>query len=136
MMTWCYPLKKRVTYGYSAARRMMEKAFTTNEVAKMLNHTRHNLEMQIVRGNIEPPQFTYGLNENMRKFKYMWDEKHIMDAHAYYLTVHIGRTRKDGLITPKKMPTARELRAIIRQEEVLYVKDGDEFKPTWRAHDF
>lgn len=135
--TWCYPLHKRVAYTYSDVKKRKETAFTTVEVCKMLNRSRDRLERAILDGNIEEPQFTYGLNEHKRKFQYLWSEKDILGAHAYFSTVHRGRPRKDGVITPAKLPTARELRAMIRQDEILYIKDEDgEFKPVWKAPDF
>lgn len=135
--TWCYPLHKRVAYTYSDTKKRREYAFTTQEVGKMLNRSRLTLEYAILDGNIEAPQYTYGLNEHKRKFKYMWHESNILDAHAYLSTVHRGRPRKDGMVTPAALPTVRELRAMIRQEQVLYVQnDNGEFVPVWKAPDF
>lgn len=134
--TWCYPLHKRVAYTYTHVKREMAPAFTTVEAATMLNRRRITLERAILNGDIESPQFTYGLDENKNKFKYMWHEKNILEMHAFLSTQHYGRPRKDGLITPQKLPTTRELRAIIRQSDILYVKVGDEFKPVWQAEDF
>jgi hypothetical protein len=101
----------------------------------MLNRHFDRLERAILEGNLEEPQYTYGLTPNGRKHSYMWSERDIMEAHAYFSTVHRGRPRKDGMITPQKLPTARELRAMIRQEQILYVKDGEQFVPTWAATD-
>lgn len=135
--TWCYPLHKRVAYTYSDVKKHKEPAFTTKEVGKMLNRGRLTLEHAILRGDIEEPQYTYGLNENKKKFKYMWHENNILEAHAFLSTIHKGRPRKDGLVTPQKLPTVRELRAMIRQEQILYVLDDDgEFRPVWKAQDF
>lgn len=114
----------------------MAPAFTTVEAAKMLNRGRETLERAILNGDIEAPQFTYGIDEKKNKFKYMWNEQNIVEAHAFLSTQHQGRARNDGMITPKKLPTLRELRAIIRQKEILYVRVGDEFRPVWDAEDF
>jgi len=134
--TWCYPEHRRVAYTYSDVKKNREPAYTTQEVAQMLNRTRKTIEYAIMDGNIEPPQFTYRIGGVRDKYKYMWDEEHILGAHAHFSTVHFGRPRKDGRITPRPLPTKRELRAMIRQEEVLYVKKGDEFVPVWKAADF
>ena len=134
--TWCYPLHKRVAYTYTDVKRNMAPAFTTVEAAKMLNRGRETLERAILNGDIEAPQFTYGIDEKKNKFKYMWNEQNIVEAHAFLSTQHQGRARNDGMITPKKLPTLRELRAIIRQKEILYVRVGDEFRPVWDAEDF
>lgn len=137
IITWCYPEQRRVAYTYSDVKKRKEPAFTTKEVADMLMRSYKTIEYAIMEGSIEPPQYTYGLNEHKRKYKYMWDEKHILGAHAYFSTVHYGRPRADGLIIPMTLPTVRELRAMIRQEEPLYVKTAEgEFLPVWRAPDF
>lgn len=137
IITWCYPLSKRVAYTYSDTKKYREPAFSTKEAAKMLNRGHMVLERAILNGDIEPPQFTYGLNEHKRKFQYMWHERNILEAHAFLSTVHFGRPRKDGRVTPKRLPNVRELRAMIRQEEILYVRGKDgEFKPVWKAQDF
>lgn len=132
---WCYPHARLMTYSYASVKRRMEPAFTTQEVAKMLNRGRITLETAILDGCIEAPQFTYGLNEARKKFKYMWHEDNIIEAHTYLSGVHFGRPRKDGLITPKRLPSVRELRAMIRHKEVLYVKDpvSGEYLPTYQA---
>jgi hypothetical protein len=103
----------------------------------MLNRERQALEWAILDGNIEEPQYTYGLNAEKRKYKYMWSEKNILEAHAFLSTVHRGRPRKDGRVTPAPLPTVRELRAMIRQEELLYVRtESGDFVPVWKAPDF
>lgn len=136
IVAWCYPLHKRVTYTYSDVLHSKEPAFTTVEVGKMINRSRVSIERAIINGDIEAPQKTYGLNERKNGFAYYWSEKDVLAAHAYFSTVHRGRPRKDGLITPGLMPTVRELRAMMRGEEILYVKQGDKFLPTWRAEQF
>lgn len=134
---WCYPLAKRVAYTYSDVLKQKDPAFTTVETGKMLNRGHLALERAILSGSITRPQFTYGLDENQNMFKYMWHETNILEAHAYFSTVHFGRPRNDGRVNPKPMPNQRELRAMIRGEQVLYVKQADgTFVPTWRAQDF
>lgn len=135
--TWCYPLEKRVAYTYSDTKVRREPAFSTVQVAEMLNRSRLTLERAILNGNIERPQFTYGLNEHKKMFKYMWHESNILEAHAFLCTVHAGRPRRDGVVTPYPLPSVRELRAMIRQEQILHVKMPDgSFKPVWLAPDF
>lgn len=137
IITWCYPLGKRVTYTYSEVKKHRAPAFSTTQSAKMLNRVPAILERAIMYGDIEAPQFTYGLDENRNKYKHMWSEQNIMEMHALLSTRHRGRPRKDGVIVPAAMPSVRELRAMIRQETILYVKnDQGEFVPTWLAQNF
>lgn len=138
LTTWCYPLVKRVVYTFSDVKKQYDPAFTTVETGKMLNRGQLVLERAILRGDITRPQYTYGLDEHKRIYQYMWHEQNILEAHAYLSTIHKGRPRNDGKITPQKLPTARELRAMIRQEEMLYIRNEStgEFVPVWRAPDF
>lgn len=138
IVTWCYPLEKRVAYTYSMVKRNKQPAFDTREVAAMMGRGPLALERAIMRGDVEPPQYVYSLTESRRKMKYMWSEADIMRTHEYFCSVHFGRPRKDGMITSYRMPTAREVRAMIHQEATpLYVQnDKGEFVPTWKAQDF
>jgi hypothetical protein len=136
IQTWCYPLSKRVTYTYTDVKKNLQPGFTTQEVGKMLNRHRLTLERAILAGSIERPQFIYGLNEQKKMVRYMWSEKDILDAHAFLSTVHTGRPRHDGVVTPKRLPTRGELRAMIRQSEILYVQRDGKFVPVWDAEDF
>jgi hypothetical protein len=133
LTAWNYPQYKRLGYSYSDIKRRAERAFKTVKVAEMLNRSRLSLELAIIRGDIHPPQKTYHL-ETWEDAMYLWSEKDILEAHAYFKTVHKGRPRKDGLITPQLLPSERELRAMIKGDSILYVKNEDgEFIPSWRA---
>lgn len=135
--TWCYPEHRRVAYTYSDVRKNYKPAFSTKQVAEMLGKSSRTLELTVQAGNIEEPAIMYTLSENKSRWAYRWSEEDIMGLHAFFLTVHRGRPRKDGKITPQQMPTAAELRAIIRQEQIFYVKTEDgAFRPAWRAKDF
>jgi hypothetical protein len=136
LSAWNYPKGKKVSYSYSDTLRHHEPAFTTQQVAQMVNRHRVVVQNAVDRGMIEQPQFTYGLDQNRHKASYMWHEKDIMALHEYLAGIHYGRPRKDGEITPKHLPTPRELRAMIHNEEILYVKQGDTFVPSWRAKEF
>ena len=132
--TWCYPEHRRVAYAYSSVRKEYKPAFKTKEVAEMLMKSTQTLENAIAAGGIEEPSVMYSLTEHKRKWGWRWSEEDIMATHAYFLNVHRGRPRNDGKITPQNMPTAAELRAMIRQEQIFYVKTEDGFRPTWRAN--
>jgi hypothetical protein len=135
--TWCYPLRKRVTYAYSHVRRYKEPAFTLKQVMAMFGRTsRTPIEMAIINGDIPAPQYAYTLDEVERNTGYYFHERDILALHKLFSQIHYGRPRKDGLITPYPgLPNERELKAMIRQEQIFYVKDGDKFVPTWRAPD-
>jgi hypothetical protein len=136
LTAWNYPRGQRVKLNYTDTLRMHEKAFTTRQVAEMMNRQILAVELAITKGNIPAPQHSYGINEARNKFAYFWREKDIVGLHEYLSNVQRGRPRKDGLVTPWHLPTPRELRAMIHDEAILYVKQGDQFVPTWKAKDF
>lgn len=133
LLAWNYPAEKKVRANYSTTLQRYKPAFSTTQVCKMVNRSRTTLEVAMNSGMIERPQFTYGLDENKNFYQYLWNEKDIMDLHEYLSSVHHGRPRKDGQVTPAPIPTPRELRAMINDEAILYVKQGDTYVPTWRA---
>jgi len=132
---WSYPRGKRVGYSYSDVLRNHKPGFTTMEVSRMLNRHRVTVENYILNGIIPAPQFTYTL-EDRKKHKYMWREEDVLRLHEYVANLHHGNARNDGCITPwPPLPTARELRAMMRDGIVYYVETEDGFKPTWKAEE-
>lgn len=139
LRAWNYPKRELVVCSYSDVRKRAGKAFTTKEAAKLLNRGRLTLERAILNGDIDRPQITYSLGKDQmgEEFKYMWSEDDVMEMHAFLCTVHKGRPRNDGLVTPLNLPSAREVRARMRQDVVLYVKNKDgKFVPTFEAEQF
>lgn len=130
---WNYPEHKFEQYVYSDVLRNGDKAWTTAEVQKMVNRKRWAIANAMNEGHIKRPQHTYGL-ETGEFFSYKWTEDEILDLHAYFASLHHGRPRKDGFNTPKALPTRAELRAMLRNGTVTYVRDGDgKFIPTWQS---
>jgi hypothetical protein len=134
---WSYPEAKRKGYVWSDVRKRMETAVPLAQVATLIGRHRVQIENYILNGHIKTPQRIYTLDGEKKPGKYMFSESDVMDLHDYLLTVHIGRPRKDGLITPGRMPTKSELRAMMRHDTVTYVKTHDgEFTPVWREVDW
>jgi hypothetical protein len=135
---WSYPEYKRVGYTYSDVRKRHGKAFSTSQVSKFINRVREQIQMAMVRGDIETPQYSYSIENYLKDgsdkvYKYMWSEEDVLGVHEYFSQIHFGRPRKDGLIKPYPMPSRLELRALMRHEEILYVKSGEKFVPLWQA---
>lgn len=134
---WNYPKGKMCKHILSDVRKNGQTAFTTKQVCAMLGRSPKTVKLAISDGHIHEPQYSYGLDEKRNKFAFFWSEKDIMELHEKFMNTHIGRPRKDGMVTTGKLPTASELRAMIRQNTILYVKnDSGEFVPTWQAEKF
>lgn len=134
---WSYREGKVKGYVWSDVRKRMENAIPLMKVSELIGRHRVQIENYILRGNIRTPQRLYSLDESRKPGKYMFSESDVMDLHDYLLTVHIGRPRADGRITPKNMPSKSELRAMMRHDTVTYVKTSDgEFTPVWKEVDW
>lgn len=133
IVAWNYPEGETRRYVYSDVRRNGAKAFSTSEVSKLINRSKRTIKRAIASGAIHPPQRTYGIDEERNGYAYYWSEKDIMDFWDHLRNVHHGRPRNDGMVTPKDLPTASELRAMIRQGTVFYVESNGKFVPTWKA---
>ena len=132
---WNFPRGQRMTYTYSDVVKRKQPALTTKQVADMMGRSKKTLELALRVGAVEKPQFAYTLDQNRKKSKYLWSEKDILDLLEYLSSIHRGRPRNDGLITPAHLPTPREVKAMLHDDNVLYVKQGDTFIPSWRAKD-
>lgn len=135
---WNYDEAKRMVYSYSDVLKRKEPAFTTAEVSEMLMRSKIRIRMAIYDGHIDEPTKAYSLSTGPtgRTSKFMWSMEQVLELHEHFSEMHRGRPRKDGRMTPKALPTRRELLAMMRNETVMYIKDGDEFKPVWAAKDF
>jgi hypothetical protein len=137
MYAWSYDERKRVAFVYSHIKKTHERAFTMLEVCDMVNRSREAIAKYIINGHIAKPPMTYTLDGTFRPSKYMWREKDVLALHDYLVTVHYGRARNDGLITPYPTPTKAELRAMMRHDVVYYVENskGEKVKafkePVW-----
>lgn len=137
MYAWSYPERKRVTFVYSHIKKTHGRAFTTLEVAKMVNRGRDVIENHILGGMIRRPAMAYTLDGRYKPTKYMWQEKDVLDLHDFLVTIHYGRPRNDGEVTPYPTPTKSELRAMMTHDLVYYVENdkGEKVKvfkePVW-----
>ncbi len=134
---WNYREGKSYLYVWSDVRKRMQNAFTITQVGKMLDRHRVQINNDILSGQIKVPQRAYSLDGNKIPGKYLLSESDVLDLHDYLLTIHIGRPRKDGQITPAKMPSKAELKALMRYDTMVYVKNASgEFTQVWKEVDW
>lgn len=134
---WCYREERVVGYVWSDVRKNMQRAFTLQQVSAMIGRHRVQLQTYILNGDIKSPQRIYTLDGDKKPGKYFMSESDVLALHDYLLTVHVGRPRNDGKITPGKMPTKAELRAMMKHDVVTGVmRPGGEFVPTWKEVDW
>ena len=129
---------EEVSLMYTDWKRNRGKAFSTTEVAKIINRDITRVYRYIKLGRIKAPQRT---SEEMRlggSGKFFWSEEDVLALHDYLSQYGNGRVRKDGLIQPaKSLPTKSEVKARMGRGTVLFVQTEDgEFIPTWKEPTF
>ena len=133
LIAWDYQLDKRVAYSLADVNKNKQHAYPISEVVKIIGKHEDTIKMHLYKGNLSYPQRIYSLNGRKTPGKYMWSEDNIREMHNFFKTVHRGRPRIDGRITPSDMPSRAEIEAIMKQENILYVKNNDgEFVPVWK----
>jgi hypothetical protein len=133
IIVWDYVLEKRVAYSLSNVQKSRTNAYTVTQAAKMINRSVDTIKRHWRDGDIKKPFMTYSLDGQKRPNKYFFSEDDIRAMQEFFKTVHRGRPRKDGLITPSNIPSIAEIEALIRNEKVLYAKnDEGEFVPVWK----
>jgi len=134
IVAWDYQEGKRVAYSLTDVNKNKQHAYPMSQVVKIIGKHEDTIKLQMYKGNLKYPQQAYSLNGNKTPGKYFWSEDDIRNMHDFFKTVHRGRPRKDGRVTPGDMPSRAEIEATMRQENILYVKSEDgTFVPVWKA---
>jgi len=133
LVAWNYKQKKRVAYVLSDAYRRRQRAYSSGQVAKMMDRHVDTLKRHIRAGDIRKPQAAFALDGTDKLVKYLFSEEDVREIHEFFKTVHRGRPRIDGRITTSRTLSKAELEALLRNEKVLYTKSEDgEFIPVWK----
>jgi hypothetical protein len=133
--TYSYPDGDYRQYQWSYIKKNHQKAYGVVDVANMVGRNRRWIQQLMIKGDIKKPQKAYSLTHPER-FTYYFNEEDVLGIQDYFANVHWGHKRKDGLITPGPVPNRNELRAMMNDTGILFMKDKDgNFKPIWRELD-
>jgi len=124
VIAWRYSDKKRVLYSYVDVQKNMENAYTIRQVGAILSRHKVTIEEYILQGKISTPQKVYPIsNPDSTWSKFMFSESDILKLHEYILEA--GYT--------KNIPSRAELRALLKNNMILYTKTETGFVPVWKA---
>lgn len=125
---WDFTEQRPVVYALSSAKLRMRPCFNTNQVGALINRNPHRIRHLLADGELkEPMKACYPGRPIVQSTRWRWSEDDVMAARDYFA----GKRHTDNI------PTRRELRALMNQEDILYIQQGDgSFAPTWRAKDF
>lgn len=104
-------------------RKKRRRAFTVMEAAKLLNYHRKSIPRLVKRGFLPKPIGELPGGETAFHYLSYYSEDHIWESRNLMAQTHMGRERKDGLITNNKTPTEQELRYAMGDGMIYYVKD-------------
>jgi hypothetical protein len=111
-------------YSYSDAEKNMETAYTIKQAGQILGRHKVTIEEYILQGKISTPQKVYPIsNPESSWYKFMFSESDIFKLHEYILEA--GYT--------KDLPSKAELRALLKNNIILYTKTDSGFVPVWKA---
>jgi len=135
--TWNYPKIAQVTYLWSQIQRIHKPAFTTAQVAEMLNRSVETVTKYYKSGIVKRPYQIYNIETGYRdrkRHKVYWHPDDVLDLHQVMCEPTPLRGTKYGR-AGIALPTRAEVVAMMYHGTVFYVKDKDgEFRPTWVAH--
>jgi len=130
--TFCYPDGEYRQYPWAWLKKNYERAYGMQDVANLVQRHRRWIQRKMLDGDIRKPQKAYSL-KNPDRYTYYFSENDILEVQDYFANQHIGFKRKDGLITPAPTPSKYDLKAMMNDGAIMYVKgEGDTFVPVWR----
>ncbi len=113
-------------------KRNRERAYTVGETAKLVNRHKKYMPRLIKRGIIPPPvgsQKGGGRGWQVRSY---YSESQVKEIRDILSTLHIGRPRKDGLLTNNITPNKQELTRRMGDGILTYTRTEDgRFIPVW-----
>ena len=125
LIAWVYADRKRVLYSYSQVKKYMENAYTTKQVAELLNKHKITIEDYVWEGKVATPQRIYPIGNPESKWsQFMFQEKDILDIHEFILDSGYSN----------ELPSKSELMALLKHNLILYTKTEEgKFVPVWKA---
>jgi len=134
--SWNYPKKSQITYIWSDVLKTHKPAFTTAQVAKMLNRSVTTIMKYHQTGIVKSPYQVYNIETGIRdraRHRMYWHPEEVLDLHQVLCEPTPLRGTKYGR-AGEKLPTRAEVVAQMYHGVVFYVQDKDgQFVPTWRA---
>lgn len=134
LLAWNYPQQKRLVYASDQVHAEKQYAFSVKVVCNLLNRSYWHIKELIEHDMIPKPAQAFTVKPDGTRVRgmYVFSEDGVFELWDYFSKVHRGRPRKDGFIRPQALPTRAALRAAMRNQDVMYVKNKDgEFVPVW-----
>jgi len=101
------------------------RSYLVKEASALLNLHRKSVARLVHRGILPPPVGAVEGGKPVFGKKAYYSEDNIRDMRDILAGIHMGRPRKDGLITNNQTPTAAEVAISLGDSALLYQKDAN-----------
>jgi len=109
-----------------------EKAYTVKETAQLVDRHHKHLYRLIHQGVIPPPVGATKNGERAWRIRAYYSATAVKEIRDILASRHMGRERKDGLITNNLTPTVQELNRRMGSGILTYTRTEDgNFVPVW-----
>lgn len=112
-----------MTMGMVEFKRKRRRAYMVAEAARLLNYNKKSIPRLIKAGLLPEPMGELPGGERAFHHLSYYSEDQIWEARNLMAQTHMGRARKDGLVTNNKTPTEQELRYAMGDGMIYYLKD-------------
>jgi hypothetical protein len=109
-----------------------ERAYTVKETAELVNRHRKYLPTLMQSGTIPYPTGSQEGGEGKFGIRSYYSESQVRQIRDILASFHMGRPRKDGLITNDTTPTTQELTRRMGDGILTYTRTSEgQFIPIW-----
>lgn len=113
-------------------KRNRERAYTVGETAKLVNRHKKYMPRLMKRGVIPFPTGSRKGGERGWQVRSYYSESQVKEIRDILATIHIGRPRRDKLITNSMTPNSQELTRRMGDGILTYTKTEDgRYIPVW-----
>jgi hypothetical protein len=113
-------------------KRNRERAYTVGETAKLVNRHKKYMPSLMKRGIIPKPMGSQKGGDTGWQVRSYYSESQVKEIRDILASIHIGKARKDGLVTNNLTPTNQELTRRMGDGILTYTKTEDgRFIPVW-----
>lgn len=109
-----------------------QRAFTVKETAMLVSRHQKHLDRLRSQGKIPEPTGASLNGERKWQIRSYYSESQVREIRDILASYHMGRPRKDGLITNEETPTVQELTRRMGDGILTYMRTANgEFVPMW-----
>lgn len=126
LKAYCYTDHRPKMLTLSEAKRYRKPAFDIANASQMLNRAKRTIYYYIEHGFVKPSGKSDPPN-NPNTGKWWFTDDDILELRDAIFENSMGAK------APIPLPTREEVLAMTRTKKMLYVQEGDQFVPVWRA---